>query len=113
MLSEKERFKAGEVLDIDKLLSQKWINSMTISQFDESCVLCSTKNNVEIHHIKSVKNVRMRSRTYDQWVGGFYRKTLPLCNKHHVMLHANNLSAEEIKKLADYKGSMKSDPIIK
>lgn len=113
MLSEKERFKAGEVLDIDKLLSQKWINSMTISQFDESCILCGTKNNVEIHHIKSVKNVRMRSRTYDQWVGGFYRKTLPLCNKHHVMLHANNLSAEEIKKLADYKGSMKSDPIIK
>jgi hypothetical protein len=39
---------------------------MTQSQFDEVCVLCGTNNNIEMHHIRSVKNVRVKARTYAQ-----------------------------------------------
>lgn len=87
MLPMNERFKVNENTDIDKLLNQTWSNSFTQSQFDEPCVICGTLDNLEIHHIKSVKDVRVKTRTYAQWTGGFYRKSIPLCREHHLLLH--------------------------
>ena len=49
--------------------------------------------------MKSVKEVRVKIRTYDQWVGSFNRKSMPLCEEHHNMLHAGKLTKEEVKKL--------------
>lgn len=65
-------------------------------------------DDIEIHHIRSVKDVRLKTRTYAQWVGGFLRKSIPLCKDHHVKLHSGNLSEEEINTLATYKGKSKS-----
>jgi hypothetical protein len=89
--------------NIDELLRQTWSNSLTRSQFDEPCAICGTMENLEIHHIRSVKNVRVKTRTYAQWVGGFERKSIPLCKEHHIMYHSGRLSREEIKKLSEYK----------
>jgi hypothetical protein len=52
--------------NIDELLRQTWSNSLTRSQFDEPCAICGTMENLEIHHIRSVKNVRVKTRTYAQ-----------------------------------------------
>jgi group II intron reverse transcriptase/maturase len=71
MLPMNKRFRVKENFDIDKLLSQTWSNSLTLSQFDEPCAICGTLDNLEIHHIKSVNDVRVKTRTYAQWVGGF------------------------------------------
>jgi group II intron reverse transcriptase/maturase len=57
MLPMNERFRVNENTNIDKLLSQTWYNSLTRSQFDEPCAICGTLDNLEIHHIRSVKNV--------------------------------------------------------
>lgn len=46
----------------------------------------------------------MQNRSYEQWVGSFYRKSIPLCRVHHMQLHAGNLSKEDVKKLAIYRG---------
>jgi group II intron reverse transcriptase/maturase len=109
MLSMKERFRVNETSDIDKLLSQTWSNSLTLSQFDEPCVICGTLDNIEMHHIKSVKNVRVKTRSYAQWIGAFHRKSIPLCKEHHNLLHAGKLSHEDATKLAKYKGKMKNN----
>lgn len=106
MLPMNERFKVNENNNIDELLNQTWTNSLTRSQFDESCAICGTLDNIEIHHLRSVKDVRVKTRTYAQWAGGFLRKSIPLCKDHHVQLHAGNLSHEDVKRLSIYKGKI-------
>jgi len=106
MLPMNERFKVNENNNIDKLLNQTWTNSLTRSQFDEPCAICGTLDNIEIHHLRSVKDVRAKTRTYAQWTGGFLRKSIPLCKDHHVQLHAGNLSHEDVKRLSIYKGKI-------
>lgn len=106
MLPENERFNFRESTDIDALLNQTWSNSLTRSQFDEPCAICGTIDNIEIHHVRSVKNVRVKTRTYAQWVGGFQRKSNPLCKRHHQLLHAGKLTRSEVKRLSEYKGKM-------
>lgn len=107
MLPMNKRFRVKETRDIDTLLSQSWTSSLTLSQFDEPCVICGTLENIEMHHIKSVNSVRVKTRTYAQWVGAYQRKSLPLCKEHHMLLHAGKLSHSETTKLAQYKGKMK------
>lgn len=104
MLPMNERFRVNENTNINKLLSQIWSNSLTRSQFDEPCAICGTLDNLEIHNIRSVKNVRVKTRTYAQWVGGFHRKSIPLCKEHHILLHAGKLSSEDVNRLSAYKG---------
>lgn len=106
MLPMNERFKVNEDNNIDELLNQTWTNSLTRSQFDEPCAICGTLDNIEIHHLRSVKDVRVKTRTYAQWTGGFLRKSIPLCKDHHVQLHAGNLSHDDVKRLSIYKGKM-------
>jgi hypothetical protein len=104
MLSIDDRFRTNETIGIDKLLNQTWSNALTRSQFDEPCAICGTLDNIEIHHIRTVKNVRVKTRTYAQWEGGFKRKSIPLCKEHHIQLHAGNLTKEEVGRLSEYKG---------
>ena len=106
MLSENERFRVNENTNIDQLLSQSWSNSLTLNQFDEPCAICGTLDNIEIHHIRSVKDVRVKTRTYTQWVGAFRRKSIPLCKEHHHLLHAGKLTRDDINKLSKYKGKI-------
>jgi len=106
MLPMNERFKINENNNIDELLNQTRTNSLTRSQFDEPCAICGTLDNIEIHHLRSVKDVRVKTRTYAQWTGGFLRKSIPLCKDHHVQLHAGNLSHENAKRLSIYKGKI-------
>jgi hypothetical protein len=73
-----KQFNTSSELKIDKLLRMSWTSSLTKFQFDEVCAICGTTDNIEIHHIKSVKNVRVKTRTYAQWVGKFLRKSIPL-----------------------------------
>ena len=102
-----QRFSTTENTSIEKLLNQTWTNSLTSTQFDEPCAICSTTENIEIHHMRSVKNVRIKVRSYSQWVRGFKRKTVPLCRVHHVKLHAGSLTYADAAKLAEYKGRKK------
>ena len=104
MLPINERFKTGQNLNTDELLTKTWSNSLTLSQFDEPCALCGTMDDIEIHHVRSVKDVRLKTRTYAQWAGGFLRKSIPLCKDHHVKLHSGKLSKDEINILSSYKG---------
>jgi len=104
MLPENKRFRVNENTNIDQLLNQSWSNSLTRTQFDEPCAICGTLDNIEIHHIRSVKNVRVKTRTHTQWAGAFSRKSIPLCKIHHNMLHAGKLTRDDVKRLSKYKG---------
>merc|ERR1712078_448168 len=104
MLPLNQRFKTTGNYDIDKLLNKTRSSSLTRSQFNEPCAICGTMENIEIHHIRFVKNVRVKTRTYAQWTGGFLRKTIPLCQEHHKLYHAGKLNENEVRVLSKYKG---------
>jgi group II intron reverse transcriptase/maturase len=104
------RFNATVSLDIDKVLGKTWTSGLTKPQFDEGCAICGNSQ-VEIHHIRSVKDVRGKytapdGRTFQQFRGAFLRKSIPLCKEHHVALHAGRLSLAEFDRLAAYRGKM-------
>ena len=50
-------------------------------------------------YIKSVKNVRVKTRTYAQWSGGFYRKSTPLFKEHYLQLYKRELFRKDVNKL--------------
>jgi hypothetical protein len=83
-----ERFNANTELHTDTLLRKSWTNSLTQTQFDEPCAICGTTENIEIHHIRSVKNVRV----------------IPLCSGHHAALHNGKLLRNEVMILSKYRG---------
>jgi group II intron reverse transcriptase/maturase len=104
ILDINKRFNAKVSPNIDSILNKTWSNSMTQSQFDEVCAVCGTSDNIEMHHIRYVKNVRMKVRTYAQWEGAFNRKSIPLCSNHHLAYHNGTLAKDEIQKIAEYRG---------
>nr|YP_010180068.1 hypothetical protein LI423_mgp20 [Saprochaete ingens]QUX32936.1 hypothetical protein [Saprochaete ingens] len=56
------------------LLDINWSGKLTERTFGRSCMLCGSKTNMEMHHLRSVKDVRHKMRTgnstYDMWTGG-------------------------------------------
>lgn len=101
----KERFNSKlSFHSVDSLLRSTWYKSMTNSQLDEACVICGTTDNIEMHHLRSVKNVRIRTNTFAQWRGAFLRKSIPLCSAHHLAYHNGRLTKDEISIIAKYRG---------
>jgi len=55
-----------------------------------------------MHHLRTVKDVRNRVRSYGEWVGAFKRKQIPLCKYHHILLHKGKLNIEDIRRISRY-----------
>jgi hypothetical protein len=92
----------------DSILEKKGINKLTKSAFGRPCALCGSTKSVEMHHIRSVnvKDIRHKIRTYtstfEQWKGAYLRKQVPLCQYHHKLLHAEQLTNSDLKVIAKY-----------
>jgi hypothetical protein len=108
------RFNIKTNLDITALITKSWVRSSTLPQFDEKCVICGSTN-IEIHHVRSVKDIRAKyiskdnpkiGISYQQWVGSYLRKSIPLCKHHHMDLHAHRLTLDQLNKIAAYKGKL-------
>jgi len=53
----------SEKNSLDKILSGTNLQTMTQKFKEMNCALCSSSSKVEIHHIRSVKDVRLKIRT--------------------------------------------------
>ena len=78
---------------------------LTASKLFQKCAICGGVP-VEMHHLRGVKEVRAKIKsgvaTYEQYVGTFRRKQIPLCTIHHRELHKGNLSRAELTLLSQY-----------
>jgi hypothetical protein len=87
----KHHYPESRVPNFDDLMNTVWVGSLTQSNAFKTCALCGTSSGIEMHHIRSVSDVRAKYRnstlSYNQWVGGFKRKQVPLCKYHHGLLH--------------------------
>lgn len=53
-------FKVRKPVNVDRLVEQTWFGKDTRSVFDEACTICGSTAFVEMHHIRSVKDIRAR-----------------------------------------------------
>lgn len=83
-----------------------WSAKFTKNTFEKPCALCGTSSKIEMHHLRSVKNVRARMRTgdntYAKWIGATQRKQIHLCSYHHHLYHHGNLTAEDLTEIGRY-----------
>jgi retron-type reverse transcriptase len=66
------------------------------------CVICGDV--AEMHHIKHVRKVLKKKKpgTFDMYLEAMRlvnRKTLPVCKRHHVMIHSGQYDGESLKSL--------------
>ena len=111
------QFRVGTHLPLpDDLLNMGFGRSLTKSGLFRRCALCGSTR-VEMHHIRSVKDVRTRIKkgtsSYAKYAGAFQRKQIggakppafgPLCPYHHDLYHNGELTATDMYILARYTG---------
>lgn len=92
--------------DLYTLIDQKWMN-LSDSNLYKSCAICGIKEGVEMHHVRSVKDVRTKIRegkaSFSILQGAMLRKQVPLCKEHHILLHKGKLTKEQAMLVYNYK----------
>ena len=90
------------------ILEQSWTAKITDNAFNRACILCGSTLQVEMHHYRTVKDIRAKLRTgnltFAQWEGAVKRKQIPLCKYHHDLYHKGQLNYGDIKEIARYSG---------
>lgn len=64
--------------------------SKGVSALLEACVICDSKTDVEMHHVKSLKLLKPLKDTLKNKLRAIRRKQIPLCRVHHFQIHNNN-----------------------
>lgn len=59
----KHQFPSTTESRADEILRVSWFNKLTKSSLNKACVICESKTNVEMHHIRQVKDVKNKIRT--------------------------------------------------
>ena len=95
-LSEFKTTGPTDIDNIDSILNKKWSKKLTQSNPLGACVLCGSTNQVEMHHLRKINNIRQKVRTgnitYAQWKGAVLRKQIPLCKPCHIKYHRGQLT---------------------
>lgn len=91
------------------IISKSWSSKLTQTSLGKACVVCGTTVNIEMHHVKSVKDVRSKYLSKEtvsvaRFAGAVLRKQVPLCSYHHQLYHKGDLSHQDIIRIARYNG---------
>uniref|UniRef100_UPI002238C465 reverse transcriptase domain-containing protein n=1 Tax=Ramaria cf. rubripermanens TaxID=2016387 RepID=UPI002238C465 len=102
-------FKVNDrIVTPSKIINQSWGGKLTKSSFDQVCAICGTSDNIEMHHIRSVKGIRVKyikggKTSFAQFEGAIKRKQTPLCTYHHYLYHKGELNYQDLKSIANHK----------
>jgi len=91
----------------DAIINQSWADKLTQTSFGKVCVICGTSSDIEMHHVRSVKNVRNKYLSKEtvsvaRLIGAIRRKQIPLCSYHHQLYHKGELSYQDIISISKY-----------
>ena len=70
------------------------------------CAICNEKENIEMHHIKHVRKT-LKNKKNGSWNAYLEamrlvnRKTLPVCKKHHNMIHRGEYDGKSLSNIFD------------
>jgi len=60
-----------------------------VKVLSETCLVCDTYVDVEMHHVKSLGKKKLNNSFKDKQ-RAIMRKQIPLCREHHFQIHNNN-----------------------
>jgi len=88
----------------DESLFKSWNNKLTKSSLFKYCVICGSSYQVEMHHVRKIKDLKFKARGgkmdfFTMQMASINRKQIPLCRTHHKALHKNKLSSLERQQL--------------
>ncbi len=75
-----------------------WNAKFTKSKLLTSCVICGDNTDVEMHHVRKIrelKNPNSKLDFFTRQMAAINRKQVPLCKDHHIRLHNNTWTDEE------------------
>lgn len=100
-------FKAIKTFNVnepipDEALFLKWNNKLTRSNLFKECIICGSRDQVEMHHVRKIRDLKMKAKSHSldfftMQMAAINRKQVPLCKPHHRDLHNNKLSLEDRK----------------
>lgn len=97
---------------IDSIISKSWGNKLTKSNLFSNCAICGSQEDVEMHHVRSIKDLRDPKATNKDWftrsMNSINRKQIPLCRLHHEQLHHNKIKGFDLTLFNNYIRKQKS-----
>ena len=73
-----------------KTIESIWNSKFTKSKLFQSCILCDSRVDVEMHHVRKIRDLKDRNSKldfYTRQMAAINRKQVPLCRTHHAGLH--------------------------
>lgn len=71
-------------------------------KFEGHCVICGSQNNVQMHHIKKVREYNTVAQTgFSGIMSSLNRKQVPVCKFHHDLIHDGKYDESSLKDLYD------------
>ena len=94
-----KKFSCNVPIPDDVILSN-WNKKLTKSNLFKSCIICGSTNQIEMHHVRKVKDLKNKVKRkeldfFTTQMAAINRKQVPLCSAHHLALHNNTLSTHE------------------
>ena len=100
--------RVRRAVDIDKYRNIVWEPKFGTAELTQRllanrCELCESTEKVEVHHIKSIKELKARymGRNMPEWVESMsrrYRNTLVVCRKCHDAIHYGRYDGNSLRK---------------
>ena len=69
----------------------------TKDKFGCSCALCGVREDVEMHHLRHVRNMNKKLGAFDQMLVRVNRKQIPLCRACHMSVHRGTYQGQPLK----------------
>jgi len=80
------------------LASSAWRLAKTISSQGASCAICGSNEDVQMHHVRALKDIAKSKNAVHRHMIAIERRQIPVCKKLHLGLHGGNWS----KNLANF-----------
>jgi hypothetical protein len=72
------------------LAQMMWRLDKTTSHQGSPCAICGTLYDVQMHHIRALKDIETSKSPIDKHMIAINRKQIPLCRTHHLSIHRGN-----------------------
>lgn len=73
-------------------------NIRSKSKLDLDCLICGERNNIEMHHIRSLKT-GITDNSFNQIMKNIQRKQIPVCRNCHNRIHRGEYDGPSLKEL--------------
>jgi hypothetical protein len=74
----------------DPLLTTRW-ELRTEMAWDRPCIKCGSTSDIEMHHVRHLKDLNPKLSAADAIMAKLKRKQIPVCRSCHMKIHSGKL----------------------